>query len=329
MFSLKKHLFISSSHFLIWLLVILLLSCMSSLCSLYVSSSIDVWFANIFSPFGRLAFYFVLGFLWYIDNFLVWCSPTCLFLILLTLISVPNQKPITKTNVKDLPPMLSSRSFKVSDLIIVFNPFWVYFCVCCMVAVQFYSFACCCLVFPLIEETINSWLDYYNVLLPDTWFSFLFLNICCWEMENGGLVTKSGSTLLWPHELWPARLLCPWDLPGKNTGSGLPFPSPGEMKNEKKGISISGKEPTHQYRRHKRCGFDPWVWKIPWMKAWQPTPIFLLRESHGQRNRAGCSPQGLTHLATWSVWYSWKNCSRGIDWSMQKISGCLIVEDFF
>ena len=24
-----------------------------------------------------------------------------------------------------------------------------------------------------------------------------------------------------------------------------------------------GKEPSCQYRRHKRLGFDPWVWKIP------------------------------------------------------------------
>ena len=22
-------------------------------------------------------------------------------------------------------------------------------------------------------------------------------------------------------------------------------------------------------------GFDPWVGKIPWKKAWQPTPVFL------------------------------------------------------
>ena len=25
------------------------------------------------------------------------------------------------------------------------------------------------------------------------------------------------SDSVWPHELWPARLLCPWDFPGKNT----------------------------------------------------------------------------------------------------------------
>ena len=30
-------------------------------------------------------------------------------------------------------------------------------------------------------------------------------------------VAKSCSTLLWPHGLWPSRLLYPWDFPGKNT----------------------------------------------------------------------------------------------------------------
>ena len=37
----------------------------------------------------------------------------------------------------------------------------------------------------------------------------------------------------------------------------------------------SGKEPACQCRRHKRCGFDPWVEKISWRRAWQPTPGFL------------------------------------------------------
>ena len=34
------------------------------------------------------------------------------------------------------------------------------------------------------------------------------------------------------------------------------------------------------------------VGKIPWRRAWQPTPVFLLGESHGQRSLAGCSPWG-------------------------------------
>ena len=34
----------------------------------------------------------------------------------------------------------------------------------------------------------------------------------------------------------------------------------------------------------RRQGFEPLVWKILWKRAWQPTPVFLLGESHGQRS---------------------------------------------
>ena len=44
-----------------------------------------------------------------------------------------------------------------------------------------------------------------------------------------------------------------------------------------------GKEPASQYRRYKRCRFDPWVGKIPWRRAWQPILVLLPGESHGQR----------------------------------------------
>ena len=30
----------------------------------------------------------------------------------------------------------------------------------------------------------------------------------------------------------------------------------------------------------------------PWRRAWQPTPVFLPRESHGQRSLVGYSPVG-------------------------------------
>ena len=42
----------------------------------------------------------------------------------------------------------------------------------------------------------------------------------------------------------------------------------------------------------RRPGFDPWVRKIPWRREWQPTPVFLPGESHGQ---------GLTESNT-TVW---------------------------
>ena len=41
-----------------------------------------------------------------------------------------------------------------------------------------------------------------------------------------------------------------------------------------------------------RRGFSPWVWKIPWRRAWQPTPVFLPGESHGERSLVGYSPWG-------------------------------------
>ena len=37
-------------------------------------------------------------------------------------------------------------------------------------------------------------------------------------------------------------------------------------------------------------GFSPWVGKIPWRRKWQPTPVFLPGESHGQRSLVGHSP---------------------------------------
>ena len=34
------------------------------------------------------------------------------------------------------------------------------------------------------------------------------------------------------------------------------------------------------------------VGKVLWRRKWQPTPVFLPRESHGQRSLAGYSPWG-------------------------------------
>ena len=42
----------------------------------------------------------------------------------------------------------------------------------------------------------------------------MYLNVMCARV----LLVLSDS--LRPHGLWPARLLCPWDSPGKNTGVG-------------------------------------------------------------------------------------------------------------
>ena len=51
-------------------------------------------------------------------------------------------------------------------------------------------------------------------------------------------------------------------------------------------------------RRCRRHRFNPWVWKIPWRRKWQPTPVFLPGKSHGQRSLVGYSPWACKELDT-------------------------------
>ena len=60
----------------------------------------------------------------------------------------------------------------------------------------------------------------------------------------------------------------------------------------------NGKEPICQCRKWKSHGFDPWVEKIPWKRAWQPTPVFLPGKFQGQRSLVGYSPWGHKLLDT-------------------------------
>ena len=61
-----------------------------------------------------------------------------------------------------------------------------------------------CLPFPL-ALTIPTKFSSFQVLA----IVVIYLLSCVW--------------LLWPHRLWPAGLLCPWDSPGKNTVMGCHF----------------------------------------------------------------------------------------------------------
>ena len=62
----------------------------------------------------------------------------------------------------------------------------------------------------------------------------------------------------------------------------------------------------------RRCMFDSWVVKFLWRSKWQPTPVFLLGKSQGQRTLAGYSPWGhkrVGHeLATKTITNSNKAC---------------------
>jgi len=45
-----------------------------------------------------------------------------------------------------------------------------------------------------------------------------------------------------------------------------------------------------------RLRFNPCVGKIPWRNKWQPTPVLLPGESHGQRNLADYSQWGFKRV---------------------------------
>ena len=63
------------------------------------------------------------------------------------------------------------------------------------------------------------------------------------------------------------------------------------------------KESTCQCRRCKKHQFDPWVGKIPWRRKWQPTPVFLLGKSHGQRSLVGS-------IGSQRVRHEWSNLAH-------------------
>ena len=56
-------------------------------------------------------------------------------------------------------------------------------------------------------------------------------------------------------------------------------------------VALVVKEPACQCRRQD-VSFNPWVGKIPWRRAWLPTPVFFPGDSHGQRGQVGYCPLG-------------------------------------
>ena len=85
---------------------------------------------------------------------------------------------------------------------------------------------------------------------------------------------------------------------GLTSPSPLPAPEITDVKEIRPSMDCcptafpGGKEPACQCSRPKRHGFNPWVRKIPWRRAWHPTPVFLPGESHGQRSLVGYNPWG-------------------------------------
>ena len=61
-------------------------------------------------------------------------------------------------------------------------------------------------------------------------------------------------------------------------------------------------------RNHRRHGFNPWIKKIPWRKAWQSTPVFLPGESRWTGGTVG-----LQFMALQRVGHNWVTKQQQMD----------------
>ena len=98
-----------------------------------------------------------------------------------------------------------------------------------------------------------------------------------------GIFPSRGSNSGLPHCGWILYQLSP---------QGSPYMSPCIYYELGFSGGSVGKESPCQCRRLKRCVLDPWVGKSPWRGKWQPTPVSLPGESHGQRGLESYSPCG-------------------------------------
>ena len=62
-------------------------------------------------------------------------------------------------------------------------------------------------------------------------------------------------------------------------------------------VALVVKNPPANAGRRKRGGFNPWVRKIPWRSAWQPTPVFLLENT---KDRGDCRATVLGVAQSWA-----------------------------
>ena len=82
------------------------------------------------------------------------------------------------------------------------------------------------------------------------------------------------------HLTSPASLCTPWGRPQGD----LPLPSWVYLQ-----LSNS---PQISHSLCASPGFDPWVGKIPWRRAWHPTPVFLPGESPWTEEPGGLQSRG-------------------------------------
>ena len=74
----------------------------------------------------------------------------------------------------------------------------------------------------------------------------------------------------------------------------------------------------------QETGLDPQIRKIPWRRKWQPIPVFLLGDSHGQRSPAGYSLWGYKELdmTEWLILSLLKKILIYFNWRLITLQYC-------
>ena len=64
--------------------------------------------------------------------------------------------------------------------------------------------------------------------------------------------------------------------------------------------------------------FDTWIGKMPWKRKWQPTPVFLPGESHGQRSLAGYRVHRVAKSQTRWATHPFTFINKSVTWEVME-----------
>ena len=122
--------------------------------------------------------------------------------------------------------------------------------------------------FPHIEQSEQEHGRTHNIYYDKvTHLHFHNVPLC---MKDGGICH---------HKIWHFGLKIIWIWRQRKRGRHKKISLPSLSLPEELPSWLSTKESTCQCKRCRRSRFDPWVWKIPSRRKWQPTPVFLPGES--------------------------------------------------
>ena len=143
----------------------------------------------------------------------------------------------------------------------------------------------------LLSRYVKWYLAAFKLKFFRTW---LIVNISRKVIQGSYAFTKNVTkwVTMFENDIWHL-IPFPQGFPGSSAGkestcnAGDPSSIPGPGRSSGKGIGYPLQYAwaflvAQMVKNPLQCrkpGFNPWVGKIPWRRAWQPTPVFLPRES--------------------------------------------------